>query len=288
MAADKYAAIWVSHTSISDFIRCPRAYYLKNIYRDPKTNRKLKIMSPPLALGQAVHEVVESLSILPVEKRFTEMLMDKFDRAWEKVSGKKGGFISIDSEAQYKNKGREMIARVNKNPGPLANKAVKIKSDLPHYWLSEEDNIMLCGKIDWLEYLPESDSIHIIDFKTGKNDEDASSLQLPIYYLLVSNTQHRKVMRISYWYLERNDGCTEMPIPDTEESKKRILDIALQIKLARQLDRFKCPHDGCNSCKSFEAILQGNGEFVYVDQYNTDVYIVNAISEELEDMSEIL
>ena len=62
--ADKYTAYWVSHSSINDFLKCPRAYFLKNVYKDPKTGRKIKLISPPLALGQAVHEVVESLSVL--------------------------------------------------------------------------------------------------------------------------------------------------------------------------------------------------------------------------------
>ncbi len=288
MAGDKYSAIWVSHSSITDFSKCPRSYFLKNIYRDPKTNRKMKLMSPPLALGQAVHEVIEAISLLPVEKRFSEMLMERFERAWENVSGKKGGFISTESEARYKSQGREMIVRVSKNPGPIARKAIKIKQDLPHCWLSEEDNIIICGRVDWLEYLPESDSVHIIDFKTGKNDEDSNSMQLPIYNVLVSSCQHRKVSKMSYWYLERNDDLTEMPLPDTAEAQAKILDIAKQIKVARQLDRFKCPHDGCMYCKPYDDIIEGKSEFVYVDSYNASVYILDPTSENLEDMSEIL
>ena len=92
---DKYTATWVSHTSISDFLRCPRSYYLKNVYRDPKTNHKVKLMSPSLALGQAVHEVLESLSVLPKHSRFNESLIEKFEKAWSKVTGKKGGFPAL-------------------------------------------------------------------------------------------------------------------------------------------------------------------------------------------------
>ena len=77
MTGDKYTAVWVSHSSISDFLQCPRAYFLNNVYRDPQTGHKINLMSPPLALGQAVHYVIESLSILNVDKRFTEPLMPK-------------------------------------------------------------------------------------------------------------------------------------------------------------------------------------------------------------------
>lgn len=101
MNGDKYSAVWVSHTSISDFLNCPRAYYLKHVYKDPVTNHKIKLMSPPLALGQAVHEVIESLSVLPMSERFKEPLISKFEVAWKKVTGKRGGFTNEDAEQRY-------------------------------------------------------------------------------------------------------------------------------------------------------------------------------------------
>ena len=288
MPPDKYSAIWISHSSINDYLHCKRAYYLKNIYRDPKTKHKIKLMSPPLALGQAVHEVIESLSVLPVEDRFKELLTDKFEKAWEKVAGKRGGFTSDEVEAAYKAKGRDMISRVVKNPGPLARKAVKIKDDLPHYWLSEEENIILCGKIDWLEYIPETDSVSIIDFKTGKNDEDPDSLQLPIYLLLVKNTQHRQIHKACYWYLDRTDELTEIPLPDEQASLQRIMDVGREIKLARQLSRFTCESNGCGYCSPLEAILKGEAELVGSDSYNADIYILTENLVSLEDNSEVL
>lgn len=280
---DKYTATWVSHTSISDFLRCPRAYYLKNVYRDPKTNHKVKIMSPALALGQTVHEVLESLSVLPKSSRFSESLMDKFDKSWAKVTGKKGGFTSEETEYKYKTRGQDMIRRVMNNPGSISGLAVKIQMDLPQFWLSEEDNIILCGKIDWLEYLPETESVHIIDFKTGKSEEDGESLQLPIYRLLVQNCQKYNASKASYWYLDSSDELTPKELPDLESSYKKILDVARQLKLARQLERFKCPNgDGCMACLPMEAILNKKAEFVGNDEYNADVYILNKQEENRE------
>lgn len=275
MVQDKYSAVWVSHTSICDFLNCPRAYFLKHVYKDPRTNHKIKLMSPPLALGQAVHEVIEGLSILPVDERFKEPLIVKFDQIWKKVSGKRGGFTSDEVEQRYRTRGEEMLRRVTSNPGPIAKQAVKIKMDLPNYWLSEEENIILCGKIDWLEYLPVTDAVHIIDFKTGKNDEDGDSLQLPIYLLLVSNCQSRKVEKASYWYLERNDELTPCDLPNEEEANKKILEVARKIKLARTLEKYSCKMgSGCSYCKPYEAILRGEAELVGTDEYNADVYIL--------------
>lgn len=272
---DKFKAVWVSHSSIADFLRCPRTYYLRNVYKDPKTNHKITVMSPSLALGQAVHEVIESISYLPVEERMLIGLTKRFDVAWQKVSGDLGGFKDKNEEKEYKNRGLLMLERIQKNPGPILRKAIKIKATngLPYFWLSEEENIILCGKIDWLEYLPD-DSVHIIDFKTGKNDEDAESLQLPIYLLLATNTQKRLVSKASYWYLDRDDFIIEKTLPDLFSAKEEVFKIARRIKLARQMNHFKCPKDGCFACRPLEKVLKGEGRKVGISEYNQDIYIV--------------
>ncbi len=289
MVADKYSAVWVSYSSISDFLRCPRSYYLKNMYRNPDTGHKAKLVSPPLSLGQIVHEVIESLSVLPTDQRFSKSLVGEFDRLWTKVSGKHGGFVEDSVEQQYKQRGERMMEKIMKNPGPLKNLAVKIQTELPYFWLSEKDQIILCGKIDWLEYIKESDSVHIIDFKTSKSDEDPKSIQLWIYYLLASRCQKRKVSRISYWYIERNDKPVEQSMPDSDDAGQKILDYAKQIKLARQLNRFKCPHtNGCTYCKPFEAVLRGEATFVGTNGYNEDLYLLDRSFKDSGDRSIVL
>lgn len=293
--SDKFQATWVSHSSIGDFLKCPRAYYLNNVYKDPKTNHKIAIINPSLSLGQAVHEVIESLSEIPTLQRFATPLQDKFYMAWKKVEGKKGGFVSASQEEIYKDKGLQMVKLVEQHPGPLKNLAVKIKMDLPHYWLSEADEIILCGKIDWLEYLPDSDEVHIIDFKTGKNEEDSDSLQLPIYRLLVQNCQHRQTARASYWYLQKSTELSPQILPDIEKAHQDVLEIAKKIKLARKLNRFACPKGevGCYHCRPFEDIVAGEAEFVGTNDYKQDLYRVETgktLEEvpDLETMSDVL
>lgn len=287
---DKFAATWVSHTSINDYLSCPRAYFLKNVYKDPDTSRKVQLMSPPLALGSAVHEVIESLSQLPTEDRFKESLLKKFDLAWKKVSGKRGGFWSDDVEQQYKQIGEQMIRTVMENPGPVGRKSVKIKADLPQFWLSEEDEIILCGKIDWLEYLPEDDSVRIIDFKTGKSSESDESLQLPIYSLLVHNVQRRKVAGASYWYLRNSAELEEKKLPDLQQAHEDVLKVAKKIKTARKLGHFKCSggEQGCWACRPMEAVVSGEAQLVGVNDYNQNIYILEKSSSLIEDESVIL
>ena len=134
MAVDKYSAVWVSHSSMGDFLKCPRAYFLHNVYKNPKTGKKINIINPALALGQIVHEIMEGLANFKAEERFNRPLLGDFDKAWEKVSGKRGGFKSMAEEEGAKARGRSMIERVMKNPGPLKNKTVRIRAgvnDMP-------------------------------------------------------------------------------------------------------------------------------------------------------------
>jgi ATP-dependent helicase/DNAse subunit B len=280
MAQDKYSAVWVSHSSMGDFLKCPRAYYLHNVYKNPDTGRKMTLVNPALSLGSTVHATLEALGTLPVEERLRRDMLAEFEKEWESVSGKKGGFMNAAIEAEAKARGRAMIERVVQNPGPLAKKTVKLKESEnnmpPNFYLSEADNIILCGLIDWLEYVEADDSIRIIDFKTGKNEEDGDSLQLPIYLLLLDALQKRRVSGASYWYLERDDAPTAQALPDIAWAREKVLALARRVKVAREVRAYECPRGpaGCFACQPFEAILRGEAEYVGIGGYGQDAYLV--------------
>lgn len=237
----------------------------------------MTIVTPPLALGSAVHEVIESLAVLPVEERLKISLVKKLDPVWLKFTGKKGGFKNHDEERGYRERAIQMLINLQENPGPILEKAIKIKSkmNLPHYWLNEEDGIILAGKIDWLRYVEEDDSVEVIDFKTGKNEEKEDSLQLPIYLLVATHTQTKKVTGAAYWYLDRDDGLVKKNLPTEAESYERVYKVAKRIQLARKINHFKCPKDGCYACRPYERILKGEGELVGVSETRQDVYVLN-------------
>jgi ATP-dependent helicase/DNAse subunit B len=280
MAKDPFKATWVSHSSMGDFIKCPKAYYLHNVYKDPNTRRKINIVSSALSLGLAVHEVLEGLGKYKTEDRFDRNLLSDLDSAWKKVSGKKGGFKSIEEEDEVKKRAVKMIERVIKNPAPMQTKIVRLKEAEnglpPNYYLSEDKNIILCGKIDWLIWKPEDDSLHILDFKTGKHEENEDSLQLPIYQLLLKNLQKRSVTGASYWYLDRDDKPIDVVLPDSDESYSRVYALAQKVKYARENNEFSCPKgiDGCFSCRPFQRILDGEAEYVGVGDMKQDLYML--------------
>ena len=279
MAPDKYKSVWVSHSSMGDFLKCPRLYYLRNIYKDPSTGRKMNIVTPALSLGVSVHEVLEGLGNYKAEERLNRDLLKTFEEEWQKVSGIKGGFQNEEEEKEYKARGVAMIQTVIKDPKFLGNKIIKLPRDVmnPNFFLSEDENIILNGLIDWIEYLPETDSLHIVDFKTGKYEENEESLQLPIYLLLCNALQKRKVTKASYWYLE-TDKIVEKKLPDADESFRRVFETAMKVKEARTKNEFKCPkgEEGCFNCRPFELILKKDQSVEYVGQgaFKQDLFVI--------------
>ncbi len=268
-------ALWISHSSIEDYLKCPRAYYLKNVYKDPQSRRKIALITPALALGQAVHDTLEALSVLPVADRDFSLLPERFTGAWEKLSGKNGGFKDAAEEGQYKERGLAMLERVRRNPGLLQVKAVRLKQELPSFMLSEAENIMLCGKIDWLKYCQEDDSLHVLDFKTGMREEKSGSMQLPIYCLIVSRCQKRPVSAVSYWYLESSDEPAQMPLTSLEEDEARLLELGRDIRRIRESGYYDCSRGGCFACDPYEEIIAGRAEYVGVSGYERDTYVVS-------------
>ncbi len=278
---DKYSATWVSHSSMGDFIKCPRLYYLHNVYKDPNTGRKMTLVTPYMSLGIAVHNVVEGLGDYPSEERMNRDLLLTFEEEWGKVRGKKGGFSSEEQEHIFKERGIKMIETVINNPRFLTSKRIKLpRNEMPcNFYLSEEDNIILNGLVDWIEYLPD-DTLHIIDFKTGKHEEKESSLQLPIYLLLCNALQKRKVSKAGYWYLE-NDSFVSKELPSIDDAYTRVYEVALQVKKARDAKNFACREgeSGCTSCRVYENILKFKKgekvpiEYVGVGGFNQDVYM---------------
>jgi ATP-dependent helicase/DNAse subunit B len=276
---------WISYSSIKNFLQCPQSYFFANVYRDPKTNHKISPVSPPLSLGQIVHEVLEELSSLPAQKRFDKPLTEMFLQKWKLVSGKLGGFTNQNQEESFKSRGVEMLKMVQNNPGPLANLAIKLPDALPSFWLNQIDQIKLCGKIDWLEYLPDSDEVHIIDFKTSKSSQEVASMQLPIYVLLTTHVQKRPVKKTSYWYLGLHDKPLEQEMPDIDNARSTIEKVAQEIRLARKLNRFPCARAGskCHYCLPYQTIIEGKATFVGTGVYNQDLYLVPQLGIETQE-----
>jgi RecB family exonuclease len=265
-------AVFISPSSLADFEKCPQLYFYKNVYRSPR-GLKIQIVNPALALGQSVHDTLENFLKLPPEERTKETLMEIFNRSWSFLSGEKGGYFSKEEEEEYKKRALSMIERFWGNDHFKKTEMVKIPG-FPKAELG--DDLILTGKLDWLER--DEEGLHLIDFKTGKNEEREDSMQLPIYSVLISGIFGSEKIRASYWYLDSSDTPASFTLPDIKETTEKIKTKGEVIKMVRKTQSYRCQSGGesCWACRDILAVAQGRGKLVAMDPVNRkqEIYIL--------------
>lgn len=275
-------AVFISPSSLGDFEKCPQLYYYRNVYKSP-TGLKIQIINPPLALGQAVHDTLEQFLKLTPSERNKEELLKILEIVWSNLKSEKGGYSSETEENEQHGKAVSMLDRFWKHEHFKTAEKFKIP-DFPKVELGND--IILTGKLDWIE--KEGDFFHLIDFKTGKNEERDDSKQLPIYAVLISNILGSSNIKTSYWYLDHEDDLTPTPFGNIEETKAELTQKGGILKLVRQTNSYRCKSSGesCWACKDILAVAKGKGKLVSVDYTrNQEIYILP--KEESKNPSEI-
>ncbi len=253
-------ALFISYTGLKDYSKCPRSFYLKNIYRDPKTGYKIQVTSPYMTLGAIVHDAIKWF--LQMQGQVTQdQLIQKYRNFWLKYRGKRGGFSSVEDEASFGKRGLAMLGNFFTNasvlePGLGTDDFLKFKLS---------DTTFLNGRVDFLGQLPDG-SVHVLDFKTGSKDEE-DSLQLYIYAILAESNLQRPVSKISYWYLDRDSHPKEAVLDSLEEKLDWLRDKAKEIKQVIEEAKWVCIRDPelCRDCQAYQDIIDGKGEFQFSD-----------------------
>ncbi len=251
--------LWISHSAISAFKKCPRLYYMQYVYRNPETGNRIQIINPYLSLGSAVHDTVEELADFPAKERIKMSLEERFKKIFSSYSGVQGGFISEKKEEEFKERGLMMVRRVEGSP-MLKSPSLKPEKKLPNVDLFK--GVKLVGSLDWIEVL-HCGGAHIIDFKTGNSKETNGSLQLPIYTILAKENIDKEVKKVSYWYLQHDDTPVEHEIGDVPASLQKIKDITLEIQKAIESKHFPCSYPGrCFACGDYDRIFSGEAKMI--------------------------
>ncbi len=265
-------AIFISPSSLSDFEKCPKLYYYRYVYKTPDTGLKIQIINPALALGQAVHDTIERFILLEPSARTKSALDTIFATVWQGLSGEKGGFSSTEEEKEYKDRGEAMLTNFFGNNHFLT--AQKFK--MPEFLKAElGDDLILTGKLDWIEKV--GDGYHLVDFKTGKNEEKENSPQLPIYAVLAGKILGTDDIKASYWYLDQGKNLRDFALPDMEEFALDLKRKGLVIKKSRLTNSFVCPKgESCWACRDMVAVIVGKkGKLVSVDSARKqEIYIL--------------
>ena len=265
--------LWISHSAINTFDRCPQAYYYQYQYKNPETGNRIQVVNPYFSLGLSVHRVIEDLSPLSIEERLNLSLKDRFEKIWSEYSGKKGGFVSDKQEEEFKKRGEMMIERVV-NSDFLEKPSTEIEDEVPSIDLIPEEDIKLVGSLDWIRVMDDG-GLHIIDFKTGKNKESKKSLQLPIYNILANKKLDGDVEKFSYWYLNSDDKLTPRELGSMDESLEVIKEKALEIKDHVENNDYPCHYNGkCFACGDYHKIFNGQADYLGVNDSGKDLYFV--------------
>lgn len=262
--------IFLSYTSLSDFIKCPRSYYLKNIYRDRKTGNRIQVASPYLSLGSLVHDSIKWFLSLEGQVSW-DQLEKKFRNLWLKFSGKRGGFISREQEREFGKRGLKMLDNFYKNAQKLGKSAPNV--DFPKYNLFED--VILMGNFDFIEEKKDG-TLHVLDFKTGASDvKDAT--QLYIYAILAEEVYKKKVTGASFWYLDRDSEPKPIVLDSLDSHLKWLIEKAKELKVAIQKNEWKCLEKGNCDCLVYQALIDGKGEFQFSDEkFKKDIFFLAA------------
>ncbi len=257
--------IWISHTSLNDFDKCKQLYYLRNLYRDKKygNNFRIQVASPYLSLGEAVHDAIDNfITRYTVSERNKDKLIYEFNRGWNLKPGRVGGFRDEAQEKEFKERGEAMLERFYKNS--YFSKGNPIRTEFPKLPLIGTDDAVLVGNFDWLEETAEG--LHILDFKTGKEEEETSQ-QLPIYALLAEYNLKKPVSKVSYWYLDRDDEPVEKSIPDLTQTLEKVKQKALEFQNTIKNKEFACTTNVgyCKSCHEYHKAINDQAEHIQTD-----------------------
>src|SRR6478736_5072974 len=114
---------WISASSSSSFLSCPKSYWYNTLYRD-KDGDKVGTVSKYLTMGIASHNPLEMLARFPSEERPYVKLYPEFNRTWKENKGLKGGFINDEIEEECRQKTIGFIKRAQANIHHLLGETV--------------------------------------------------------------------------------------------------------------------------------------------------------------------
>ena len=257
--------IWISHSSLADFEKCPWLYYLRNLYRDAKfgNNFRIQVANPYLSLGEIVHDAIDNfVNRYQPRERSKDKMMYELSRGWVLKKGKTGGFKTQSQEEEFKDRSVQMAQRFLANED-FADKIPLKTEGFPKKKLFTDKDLVLVGNFDWLEDF--ADGLHIVDFKTGQHEEAEDSLQLPIYSILANETFNKPVRKTSYWYLDKDPQPRVVQLKDLDESLGLIEKKSLAVEKAKVEDNFPHRSENCIFCREYELVSKGEAEHVGTD-----------------------
>jgi len=259
-----YAKIY-SPSKLGMFTQCPKLfhfYYLDPVYS--QTKYELKRLPHNIwsfhTLGKAVHNAITLFYYLLPRQRTEKGLLEQLKETWisevqwnkKPPLGKWGGFKTTEEERNSYRQAILMlknfikIAEIEPEIEYLPTKNFKRSiSDYTDLVTPLDENFDISGKFDLIAR-DNDDSLHIVDFKTGKK-EDEDHFQLRFYKLLAEEKFKKPVRKASFYFLKTgNKKEFDLEKEKKEKIREEILGKINQIK---KIEDFKTrPSKLCQFC----------------------------------------
>ncbi len=223
------------------FETCPQQYkftYIDGLmdqYKKPK---------PYLTMGAHVHNALKDFyeQIEPTQRNW-KILEELLRKRWRE---NRKGFKDLEDEKNWGTKALQMLKQF-----VYKNNVLKDPAMLEDYYdMDLTEDVKVIGRIDRAD--KDEEGLHVIDYKTGKFDEDdVSDLQLIIYAMIVQANQKTPVYKASYLYLATNqwyslDIDEDMYQSASEELIERVEQIKQEKDFSPQINQY------CRTCDYLE------------------------------------
>ncbi len=249
-----------SFSKLNLFDNCKKQYYFN--YLDPEiAPRKKEFIKPRdyKTKGQAVHGAITLFYHLSDKERTFENLKKCLEHAWfselnsdlRPPLGLLGGFKDIGHERETYKESLILLKNFfelkDDNPSLFLIPSKNIKDSFDDYKDMIKpigDSVSISGKFDQIDKL-ENNNLRIIDFKTGKNNQNI--FQLEFYKFLAELNFNSKVETVSFYYLgnKKIKNYNAFNI-DNENVKKEILE---KVKTIKSTEKFPPnPTRLCSHC----------------------------------------
>jgi len=248
-----YSKIY-SVSKLGMFEKCPKSYHFS--YLDPiysKMKNDLKKLPHNIfsfqTLGKAIHNAITLFYHAPVDQRTYEQLKEFLKQTWQSEVmwnkkpplGEWGGFKSLDEEREVYSQALVMLANFLQmakiEPEFEYLPTQDLRRSIEDYQnlitpLSEVFDIS--GKFDLV--MKDDDSLNIVDFKTGK-EENGDQFQLRFYKVLAEENFKKTVAKASFYFLKTGHKKEfDLEKQETEKIKKEILAKINQIKTCQNFE----------------------------------------------------
>jgi len=234
----------LSPRAIADYRICPRRVWFRYIAKVPERERP----NPSLMLGSAVHAALDKFFGLrredrpPVEQRLHQCL-----RAVWPQQRRPGTFATREEERDYGLQGLRLLSEFathfDTSVAPLARER----------WVSTrlDNGVEVFGKVDRVDPGPDTSSLEVVDYKTGRytlDDDDLPDEPAAQVYVLATEDQYgRQVSRVRFVYLAVGVEARWGPErEDVDAVRDRLIEITSGMHADHEFEAH--PGEHCSRC----------------------------------------